>query len=243
MSVAVTLASAADDAAMRRLVRSQAMPGRVRLSFCREPDFSIGCAVTGEDYRILVARPADGEDVVGVACRSVRRVFLNGREQRIGYLGQLRVDERYRGRWLVSRGFARLEQMQRADPLPAYLVSIVDGNDEATAVLVQKARRGFPEFLEVARYVTLALRVRRSRFLAGLWASATDTAGLEASATALRWGRPLGRPSLAEIASQERARGASCRQYGRPMRCAAWARSACDSKTFASPGEMARSRG
>jgi len=160
MTVAVSLASPADDAGVRKLLRSQVMPGRVRLSFCREPDFSIGCAVTGDDYRVLVARSQPDDEVVGVACRSVRRVFLNGGEQRIGYLGQLRVDERYRGRWLVSRGFAMLEQMHREDPLPAYLASIVDANDEATGVLVRKARRGFPQFREVARYVTLALRVR-----------------------------------------------------------------------------------
>ena len=163
MNVAVSLAAAADDAGVRRLVRNQTMPGRVRLSFCREPDFSLGCAVTGDDYRILVARAAPGNDVVGVACRSVRRVFLNGREQRIGYLGQLRVDEQHRGRWLVSRGFRVLAEMQRADPLPAYLASIVDGNDEALGVLVRRARRGFPAFREVARYVTLALRVHRAR--------------------------------------------------------------------------------
>lgn len=176
MSVAISLASEADDAGVRRLVRTQALPGRVRLSFCREPDFSIGCAVTGDEYRILVARSQPEGDVVGVACRSVRRVFLNGRGQRIGYLGQLRVDERYRGRWLVSRGFAMLEAMHRHDPLPAYLVSIVDGNDEATGILVRKPRRGFPRFREVARYVTFALRVRRSR-----------------------WSRHSGRPSLNEI--------------------------------------------
>jgi hypothetical protein len=169
MNLDVSPALPADDTGVRKLLRSQAMPGRVRFSFCREPDFSIGCAVTGDDYRILVAR-SSGE-VVGVACRSVRRVFLNGREQRIGYLGQLRVDERYRGRWLVSRGFGMLEQMHREDPLPAYLASIVDGNDEATGVLVRKARPGFPEFREVARYVTLAVRVKPR------WASRLGGAG------------------------------------------------------------------
>jgi hypothetical protein len=162
MNVAVSLASAADDEGVRRLLRTQAMPGRVRLAFCREPDFSIGCAVTGEDHQILVARSGDTDEVVGVACRSVRRVFMNGRQQRIGYLGQLRIDDRYRGRWLVSRGFAMLAAMHREDPVPAYLASIVDGNDEAAGVLVRRARRGFPGFREVARYVTLALRVRRS---------------------------------------------------------------------------------
>jgi hypothetical protein len=161
MNVVVDFAEPRDDAGIRRLVETQAMPGRVRVSFCREPDFSIGCAVTGEEFRIFVARVEADEEVVGVACRSVRRVFLNGREERIGYLGQLRVHERCRGRWLVSRGFARLEALHRADPLPAYLASIVDGNQDATGVLVDKPRRAFPLFREAARYVTFAVRVRR----------------------------------------------------------------------------------
>jgi hypothetical protein len=162
MNVVLDFAGSGDDAGVRRLVQSQCMPGRVRISFCREPDFSLGCAVTGDEYRILVARSEPEADVVGVACRSVRRVFLNGREKRIGYLGQLRVDERCRGRWLVARGFAMLERLHREDPLPAYLASIVEGNEQALGVLVSKRRRSFPTFSEVARYSTLALRVRPS---------------------------------------------------------------------------------
>lgn len=160
MSVVVDLARSGDDDGVRRLVRSQTMPGRVRLAFCREPEFAIGCAVTGDDSRVLVARSEQGE-IVGVACRSVRHVFINGSDRRIGYLGQLRVDGRYRGRWLVSRGFALLEKMDRSDPLPVYLTSIVEGNDEATAILVTRRRRSFPALHEVARFSTVAIRVRR----------------------------------------------------------------------------------
>jgi hypothetical protein len=67
-----------------------------------------------------------------------------------------------------------LEAVHRADPLPVYLASIVDGNDDATGILVRRPRRGFPEFREAARYVTLALRVPRAKS---------------------RWRRPSGRPS------------------------------------------------
>jgi len=162
MNASIELAQPQDDEGVRRLARSQVMPGRVRLSYCREPEFSIGCAITGSDHQILIARSEEGE-IVGVACRSVRRVFLNGLEQRIGYLGQLRIDERYRGRWLVSRGFAMLEQLHRADPLPAYLASIVDGNREATGVLVEKPRRRTPSFRETARYLTLAIWIGRAK--------------------------------------------------------------------------------
>jgi hypothetical protein len=155
--VHIGLAAAGDDAGIRALVREQAIPGRVTIAFQREPDFSLGCAVTGDDYQIVVAHAADEERIVGVACRSTRRVFVNGAETRIGYLGQLRIDERYRGRWLVARGFALLREIDRRDPLPAYLVSIIDGNDEALGVLVQRRRPSFPQLELVAGYRTLAI--------------------------------------------------------------------------------------
>src|SRR5206468_2662326 len=124
------------------------------------PDFSLGCAVTGDNCRIVVARSVEDGEIVAVACRAIRHLFLNGRAQRIGYLGQLRVHERFRGRWLVSRGFSLLAEIDRDDPVPAYLASIVDGNEEAIGVLVDKRRRSFPAFYETARYRTLAVPVR-----------------------------------------------------------------------------------
>lgn len=157
MQFRVDLATAGDDAAIRGLYRSQPMPGRISVAFEREPDFSLGCRVTGEDCQIVVARTCDDGEIAGVACRSGRQVYLNGCEQRIGYLGQLRIDERFRGRWLVSRGFGLLKQLHDCDPLPAYLVSIVDGNQEATGVLVRNRRKIFPSFHAVADFRTLAV--------------------------------------------------------------------------------------
>jgi predicted N-acetyltransferase YhbS len=161
-NIRVNLAAPGDDAAIRLLMRRQPMPGRVTVTFEREPNFFPGCAVTGEDCRVLVARSDRGE-IVGVACRSERNVFVNGHEQRLGYLGQLRVDERFRGRWLVSRGFSLLREMHMASAVPAYLTAIVGGNPQATGVLVEKRRKLFPEFHPVADYCTLAIDTHRTR--------------------------------------------------------------------------------
>src|SRR5262245_40657589 len=116
MRAVVDLARPEDDAGIRALLQRQAMPGRVRIAYCREPAFSIGCGVTGMEGRVIVARSAEDGEIVGVACRSIRHVFLDGRQQRIGYLGHLRLDDRYRGRWLVSRGFSLIRRMDRNDP-------------------------------------------------------------------------------------------------------------------------------
>ncbi len=163
MQFRIDLATPDDDAAIRGLLRRQPMPGTVRVTFEREPDFSLGCRVTGEDCCVLVARAEDSGEVAGIACRSSRRLFINGQEQRLGYLGQLRVDDNFRGQWLVSRGFSLLKQMHDQDPLPGYLASIVDGNPEAVGVLVHHPRKLFPTFHEVADYCTLAISVRRAK--------------------------------------------------------------------------------
>jgi hypothetical protein len=163
MEVQIDLATPADDPAIRGLCRREPMPGNITLTYEREPDFSLGCRVTGSDFQVLVARGQQEDEVVGVACRSTRELFINGVPQRLGYLGQLRIDHRYRGRWLVSRGFAMLKQLHERDPLPAYLVSIVDGNQEAEGVLVRKARKSFPSFHHVADFRTLAISLGRAK--------------------------------------------------------------------------------
>ena len=51
MTLRVELSTPADDAAIRGLLRRQPMPGRITIGYEREPDFSLGCSVTGENCR------------------------------------------------------------------------------------------------------------------------------------------------------------------------------------------------
>jgi hypothetical protein len=152
------------------------MPGRIRLTYQREPDFGLGCEISGDDCRVLVAVDEESGVLAGVACRWTRYVYINGQEQRIGYLGQLRIDSRFRGRWLISRGFSLLKNWHDVDRLPAYLAAIVEGNHEAAGVLVKKGRRGFPRFHAVAEYRTLAIDTKRAKPLlrANVQVSAPD---------------------------------------------------------------------
>ena len=163
MELQIGLAAPTDDCAIRALCRREAMPGNIVVTYEREPDFSLGCRVTGNEFRVLVAREQQNGQVVGVACRSTRTLFINGQPQHLGYLGQLRIDQRFRGRWLLSRGFSLLKQLHERDPVPAYLVSIIGGNHEAETILVRKARRSFPSFHPVANFCTLAISLERTK--------------------------------------------------------------------------------
>jgi hypothetical protein len=174
MGIHIGLATPADDAHIRGLLRREPVPGRIAISYEREPDFSRGCDATGENATVLVARDLDTGVMAGVACRSEREVYVNAAPTRLGYLGQLRIDRRYRGRWLVSRGFSMLKQLHDRDPLPGYLAAVTVDNREAEGILVRKGRKVFPAFHPVASYCTLALPVRRASSVSGVASATAD---------------------------------------------------------------------
>jgi ribosomal protein S18 acetylase RimI-like enzyme len=159
----VELARPEDDPAIRRLVASNPVPGRITLGFEREPSYFAGCRAMGPFAQVAVARHRETGAVGAVACRAVRLRFVNGSEQPVGYLSQLRVDRPYRGRWLGTAVLRALPLLHADGRTEGYLATITDGNEEARGLLVGRARRGLPAFRPVARLHTLALHVRQAR--------------------------------------------------------------------------------
>ena len=160
MSFKLYLATEEDEAAIRRLYRTNPVPGRVTVTYEREPDFFLGCGVTGHSYQVVVARHEPTGELAGVVCRAKRRVWIDGREQEVGYLSGVRVDERFRGRWLVPRGLGFLGDLDATDTVPVYLATITGENHEARGLFVDKPRPGYPRFEEVGRLYTAVIPVR-----------------------------------------------------------------------------------
>jgi hypothetical protein len=171
MGIDIGFATPADDASIRGLLHREPVGGRIAISYERDPDFAIGCEASGENVTVLVARDLERDAVVGLACRSEREVYLNSMPTRLGYLGQLRIDRRYRGRWLVSRGYCLLKRLHERNPLPGYLAAVTMDNREAAGILVERPRKLFPSFHRIADYHTLALRVKHAARAPGIQAA------------------------------------------------------------------------
>ena len=150
--ISFSLATREDDAGIRHLLATNAMPGRIRVRFEREPDYFAGCT---ENTQVLVAR--DGGRVVGVACREIRRLYVNGAIEDVGYLGQLRVDRSYRGQLLTARGYRVMRELHGDGRASGYFTTIVDGNAQAEGVLVRRTRGGMPRYRFLERLYTLAI--------------------------------------------------------------------------------------
>ena len=160
---AFSLAAPADDAAIRRLLRQQPLPGTISLSFEREPDTALAAAAEGGAHQTLIARRATGE-IAGIAARSVRTVFINGQARSFGYLGQLRVvDGRHRLRALIDDGFAFCRAVHEdAGDAPAYLMSLVADNDPARRLLIERRSVTAPRFDAADRLQTFLIPAQRA---------------------------------------------------------------------------------
>jgi len=159
----IELADPGDDADLRRLLRESPMPGWISVSLEREPDYFAAGAIEGEVSQTLVARHTKDGRVIGMGTRSVRDVFLNGRVDRMGYFGQLRVDSRYRGsRRRLQEAYRAWKPLHDWGDAAFYLTSIVEANTRARRLLTLGVP-GLPTYQEFAVFSTLALPCSRRR--------------------------------------------------------------------------------
>ncbi|MBM4164695.1 MAG: hypothetical protein FJ222_09695 [Lentisphaerae bacterium] len=157
-----TLATAAHEAALRRLAREQAMPGWVRLAFACEPDWVAGHAVLGHLAQTVVALD-DAGAVVGCGVRAVRKVYVNGQIADVGYLCGLRSLPRARRSLGLAHAYRFLRRIHEGDRrAPVYLSTIIESNRAAQALLAS-GRASLPAYLDHGRFITSAIPLGRRR--------------------------------------------------------------------------------
>lgn len=163
------LATQADDADLRRLLRENPIAGSISLSFEREPCYFDASIIEGVFHQTIVARESDSGDVIAFGNRSVRPLYVNGQARDIGYMSQLRVNPSYgKGMYLargLAGGFKKYRELHEDGRTPFYLMSVVEDNLPARRLLTS----GLPEYptaREYARMFTYAIYpVRRKREL------------------------------------------------------------------------------
>jgi hypothetical protein len=152
---AFALATRADDADIRRLLRENPMPGRITLALEREPDYFSDARVPGTGKQTIVA--SEGGRAVCVGNCAVRERFVNGQPRRVGYLGGLRLDTRATGRFdILRRGYEFFRELQANQPADFYFTSIATDNVPARRFL-ESGLPGMPIYEFIGDYVTFLL--------------------------------------------------------------------------------------
>ncbi|HEV2722803.1 MAG TPA: hypothetical protein VG323_22450 [Thermoanaerobaculia bacterium] len=157
------IATPADDATVRALLRDTAMPSWADMAIEREPS-SYDWAVIAEE----------NGDVIGTYIASVIPAHVDGRPQRLGYLGGLRVRPQHRRRIRHLRdGYASVPALAR-ERVPWWFTTIGADNDNARRLL-EAGLRGLPQYHFRGEYITFALPASRGR-RRNLWRHGADVA-------------------------------------------------------------------
>jgi hypothetical protein len=154
------LATEADDADLREVLRRTPMGGNVSVTFRREPSYFRASPVDGPFRQVVVCRDTETGRIIGFGLRAVRQVYVNGEPQSIGYLGSLRVLEEYRNQGLVARGYRYFRHLHEDGRTPLYLTTIAEGNEKAIEVLTA-GRAGLPRYHFAGLYHTAVLKPSR----------------------------------------------------------------------------------
>jgi len=182
------LATPADDADLRRLLRENPIAGPISLTFERERCYFDAAVVEGPFHQTIVARESDSGHVIAFGNRSVRSLFVNGQARDIGYMSQLRVNPIYgKGLYLargLTGGFQKYHELHQDGRAPFYLMSVIEDNLPARRLLTS----GLPEYphaLEYARMFTYAIYPLRRKHELSLPASIRIVRGAEKHASAI----------------------------------------------------------
>lgn len=132
------------------------MPGAVRFSFEREPDYFGALCVEGRQSEVLVCRGTGTGRVRATGHRSIKPVFVNGQPMPVGYLSGLRLEEPVRNGRILGRGYQFLRERHGDGRVPFYLTTIMEDNRHATAALLS-GRCGLPKYHDFGRFCCMAI--------------------------------------------------------------------------------------
>jgi hypothetical protein len=156
MKVVFRISERRDEAALRRLLKENPMPGEISIAFSREPDFFLAAGVEGGNMRVIAGE--DGETLAGFGSMCVKKLYINGRPGEMGYLSGLRADKKYRGGIHLFRGLRWFRNIHPENKVPYYLTTIAEDNKPAMAILAAN-RPGMPVYNKRGLYLTRAINI------------------------------------------------------------------------------------
>jgi hypothetical protein len=160
MKIEFSVADPDDDAEIRALLAANPMPGRIKVTFEREPDYFLGCGASGTGGFTVKGVDAATGRVAGVVDISWSNRFISGRVTRVGYIGGARVDKQYQGALMPLRVLPFIRSLADDDWPTLWTTAIVDSNPIAEGVFVRRARPSFPRLETVSEFHTLGIHTR-----------------------------------------------------------------------------------
>jgi hypothetical protein len=141
-SISYTLATEADEPALRQILKDNPMHGTISLSFEREPYFFNASQIEGNNHITLLSRNLENQ-IVGMGSRSSRLYWVDGKLTNIGYMSQLRLLNEFRtSPHRITHAYEKLYEVHRQiNDVQFYLVTVLEDNNRARRFLTSGKKK------------------------------------------------------------------------------------------------------
>jgi hypothetical protein len=157
--ISVGLARHDDSASLGRLLHQTSLPGTFTLSYTRDPDFFSANGVDGFQNQVIITR--ENNTIGCLAIRTIKKAFINGIPQSIGYMHTVRSTLHNRGSAHLLRAFMYYRKLHRDNMVPAYLATTVE-NPAGSLDIIQRLSNSFSTILDLGRLITYSIPLSKS---------------------------------------------------------------------------------
>lgn len=158
------LATPKDDTTLKRLLHENPMKSWVNISTEREPSYFDGASLMGETYALIAHDAIVEENIIGMYSCSYLPVHIDGKPERIGYLGGLRVASEFRHKiHYIKHGFEAIKKiLSSRATVQFYFTSIASENTIARRLL-EANMSGMPCYSPVGEMTTIIFSVNQGK--------------------------------------------------------------------------------
>lgn len=158
----IAVATPADDLELREVLRNSPVPGSISVTFEREPSFFDSCRIRGDFFQTCLGRDRKSGKIIGLGTRSVALAFINGETTPLGYLSDLRLQQKYRGGTLIARGYLFLRKLHEDHRTRLY-TTVIFSENHAALTTIASGRGGLPRYHDQGTVHCPGLNIRGAR--------------------------------------------------------------------------------
>ena len=154
------LADTHNEHELRKLLRDNPLHGSIRVALEREPDAFHGAAISGDRFDLIMGYGDNGRRLLGAGARFELDAWINGRVQRMGYLGEFRIDGGLKQRrHLLLNSYRALRRYHETGSTPFYMTTIVEDNT-TTRRLLERKLGDMPTYEPLESMITFTIPAR-----------------------------------------------------------------------------------
>lgn len=132
--------------------------GKISLTYTRRPDAYTSLKKEAPQVEIAVCRDSKENRVVGFGVCAIRNLFINGKEEKVGYLLGLRFRGDYaKKHQVLPIGYEFIYSLLKEKGITYFFTTILEENIYAQKLL-EKKRSFMPEYLPIGNYEVYSLK-------------------------------------------------------------------------------------